>query len=77
VSRDRRRPRHERGNVVVPMFPDAAEQPGRVVRVTAGQLLTLMDVFADAVKFRDRAGDPDGADSYVALAQALGVGVGQ
>jgi hypothetical protein len=74
VSRDRRRPRHDRGNVV-PLFPDAREQPGRVVRLTAGQMLTLMDVFADAIAFRARAGDPDGAESYAALAKVLGIEV--
>jgi hypothetical protein len=73
VSRDRRLPRHERGGKVVPLFPDAGEQPGRVVRLTAGQLLTLTDVFTDAIAFRDRAGDPDGGDSYQALAQMLGI----
>lgn len=74
MSRDRRRPRHERGKVV-PLFPDAGELPGRVVRLTAGQLLILMDVFADAIAFRARAGDDDGAGSYAALAGVLGLEV--
>jgi len=78
VSRDRRRPRHERGGKVVPLFTEQDVTPGRLIRFTDVQLSLLADALGDAVWARRGHLDRDGqnaiqAAAYEALAGHCGL----
>ena len=68
MSRDRRRPRHERGGKVVPLFTGQDVTPGRVIRFTESQLSLLTDALFDAAWARRRHPDPDGQNEIQAVA---------
>jgi hypothetical protein len=77
VSRDRRRPRHERGKVVE-LFPGQPATGVRLIRFTESQLSLLADALGDAVWARRGHLDRDGqnaiqAAAYEALARYCGL----
>lgn len=67
MSRDRRRPRHERGKVVE-LFPGQHVPAARVIRFTESQLSLLADALGDAVWARRGHLDRDGQNAIQAAA---------